>query len=493
MRCAIYIRVSTDKEEQKASLKYQKELFYKFIEEKEWDIYEFYVDVQSGTTAKRKNLQRMIEYAQDKKFDIILAKELSRLARNGELSYKIKNLCENQGIHIITLDNAINTLTGNTNMFGLYAWMYEQESQNTSNRVKETLKTRAKNGLFKGSNPPYGYEVREGKLYIRNDETSEIVRRIFREYLEGSGRESIARRLYNDGIRTPADVAGKINASDKWNDSTIKLILTNPHYVGDLVQGRTTTVSVTNKKRKKQDKEDMYIIENTHEAIISRDMFEAVENLMKQRKKFITAPKLHLFTNILFCADCGKGLWFRSNRQDGYICGSYARHGTKSCSAHTIKENFLKETILYDIRKLIQEIDKEQYLNELEAKSKRSKKDIQQKLDKINKHVDVLKNRKKKFIKMLADEKIKHDEYLYMVEDNNTELAQLVEKKNELLLMLESEQVMDNIDKLKQELLQFLNFDELTSEILHRLINRIDVKEDGTPVIHYRFAAPTFE
>ncbi|MCY8996782.1 recombinase family protein [Bacillus inaquosorum] len=157
--------------------------------------HKFYVGVQSGTTAKRKKLQRMIEDAQDKKFDIILAKELSRLARNDELSYKIKNLCEkNQGIHIITLDNAINTLTGNTNMFGLYTWMYEQESQNTSNRVKETLKTRAKKGLFKGSNPPYGYEVKEGKLFIRDDETPEIVRKIFREYLEGSGRESIARR-----------------------------------------------------------------------------------------------------------------------------------------------------------------------------------------------------------------------------------------------------------------------------------------------------------
>lgn len=493
MRCAIYIRVSTDKEEQKASLKYQKELFYKFIEEKGWDIYEFYVDVQSGTTAKRKNLQRMIEDAQVKKFDIILAKELSRLARNGELSYKIKNLCENQGIHIITLDNAINTLTGNTNMFGLYAWMYEQESQNTSNRVKETLKTRAKKGLFKGSNPPYGYEVVEGKLYIRKDEAPEIVRRIYNEYLEGSGRESIARRLYNEGVKTPADVAGKKNASDKWNDSTIKLILTNPHYVGDLVQGRTTTVSVTSKKRKKQQKDEMYIFENTHEPIISRDMFEAVQNLMKQRKKFITAPKLHLFTNILFCADCGKGMWYRSNRPNGYICGNYARHGKKACNSHTIKEDFLKETILYDIQKLVQEIDKEQYLKELEVKSKKSKKDIQQKLDKFNKQIEVLKTRKKKFINMLADEKINHDEYLEMVEDNNNELTQLAEKKNEMISMLESEQIIDNIDKLKQELLQFLNFDELTPEILHRLINRIDVKEDGTPVIHYRFAAPTFE
>lgn len=453
MRCAIYIRVSTDKEEQKVSLKYQKELFYKFIAEKGWDIYEFYVDVQSGTTTKRKNLQRMIEDAQDKKFDIILAKELSRLARNGELSYKIKNLCENQGIHIITLDNAINTLTGNTNMFGLYAWMYEQESQNTRNRVKETLKTRAKNGLFKGSNPPYGYEVKDGKLYIRDDETPAIVQRIYKEYLEGSGHDSIARRLYNEGVRTPADVAGRKNTRDKWNDSTVKLILTNPHYVGDMVQGRTTTVSVTSKKRRIQEKNQMYIVENTHDPIISRDTFEAVQNFMKQRKKFITAPKLHLFTNTLFCADCGKGMWFRSNRQNEYICGNYARHGKKACSAHTIKENFLKETILHDIRKLVQEIDKEHYLKELEVETKKSKKDIKQKLDRLNKQMDVLKNRKKNFIKMLADEKIKHDEYLEMVEDNNNELAQLVDKKNNMISMLESEQVMDNIDKLKQELL----------------------------------------
>ncbi|MGF9982754.1 recombinase family protein [Bacillus subtilis] len=82
------------------------------------------------------------------------------------------------------------------------------------------MKTRAKKGLFKGSNPQYGYEVEEGKLYIRKDETLEIVPQIYKEYLEGSGRKSIARRLYNEVVKTPTDVAGKKNASDKWNDST---------------------------------------------------------------------------------------------------------------------------------------------------------------------------------------------------------------------------------------------------------------------------------
>lgn len=378
-------------------------------------------------------------------------------------------------------------------MFGLYAWMYEQESQNTSNRVKETLRTRAKKGIFKGSNPPYGYEVKAGKLYIRNDETPGIVRRIYQEYLEGSGRESIARRLYNEGVRTPANVAGKMNAGDKWNDSTIKLILTNPHYCGDLVQGRTTTVSVTSKKRKKQSEKEQFIIRDTHDAIIPRDMFEDVQKLMKQRKKFITAPKLHLFTNILFCADCGKGMLFRSNRPNGYICGNYARHRKNACTAHTIKEDLLKETILSDIKTLLQQLDKEHYMKELEAKSNKSKKDLQLKLDKLNKQIDVLKSRKKKYINMLADNMISQADYNEMIEDNNKEIDQLVEKKNVLLSLLENEQVIDNIDKLKEELLHFLNFDELTPEILHRLINRIEVKADGTPIIHYRFAAPTFE
>ncbi|KIO67130.1 hypothetical protein B4064_1065 [Caldibacillus thermoamylovorans] len=492
MRCAVYVRVSTDKEEQKDSLKYQQELFYNYIAEKGWDIYKFYIDVESGTTAKREELQKLIEDAQDKKFDIILAKELSRLARNGELSYKIKNLCENQGIHIITLDNAINTLTGNTHMFGLYAWMYEQESQNTSNRVKETLKTRAKNGLFKGSNPPYGYEVRDGKLYIRNDETPNIVRRIFTEYLEGNGRQSIARRLYNEGVPTPAQIAGKANAGDKWHDSTIRCILTNPHYVGDLVQGRTTTVSVTSKRRKNVPKEEQFIIKNAHEPIISRETFDAVQNQLEQRRKYITAPKIHLFTNVLFCADCGTGMWFRSNR-DGYICGAYARYGKKACTAHTIKEDFLKETILNDIKSLIHQIDKEQYIKKMERKSKSTKSDSQKKINKINKQMDVLKNRKRKFINLLADGIITNEEYQESIEATNKDLTELMEQKNELLSLMESEDVIETIEKLKKELLQFLNFDELTEDILHRLINRIEVKEDGTPIIHYRFTTPKIE
>lgn len=213
---------------------------------------------------------------------------------------------------------------------------------------------------------------------------------------------------------------------------------------------------------------------------------------MKIRTKFITAPKKHLFTNVLFCADCGKGMWYRSNRK-GYICGNYARYGKRACSSHCIEEDLLKDTILTDIQDFVKQIDKEQYLKQLEAQTKKSKQNLRKQLEKLEKQIELIKSRKRKYINMLAEEIISHADFRENVEANNIEMAELVEKKNELLTAIESEQTIDNLEQLKQELLQFLDFDELTPEILHRLVILIEVKVDRIPKIHYRFSAPKIE
>jgi site-specific DNA recombinase len=132
----------------------------------------------------------------------------------------------------------------------LFAWLYENESANSSRRNKAAKKTKAGRGQFVGSNPPYGYYTENGKLKIRNDDTPNIVRRIFTEYIGGKGMDSIAKSLTAEKIPTPSQVAKKSNASPLWHSSTIKNILNNQHYCGNLVQNRTETVSVTTTKRR---------------------------------------------------------------------------------------------------------------------------------------------------------------------------------------------------------------------------------------------------
>src|SRR5690554_6203927 len=120
MRCAIVVRVSTGRIEQESSLENQQRMFYKYVADNGWDIYDFYIDQKSGTTEKREGLQRLFEDGINGKYDIILAKELSRLARNVALAYKIKDMVEQHNLDLITLDGAINTLEKKGNMFGLY-------------------------------------------------------------------------------------------------------------------------------------------------------------------------------------------------------------------------------------------------------------------------------------------------------------------------------------------------------------------------------------
>jgi site-specific DNA recombinase len=488
LKCAVYIRVSTDKEEQKTSLENQQRFFYNIIVEKGWDLFRFYIDVESGTKdRKRENLRQLIEDAKQHKFDVILSKELSRLARNGKLSYEIKDIAEKHNIHIITFDNAINSLEGNIHMFGLYAWVYEQESQRTSERIKAALNTNAKKGDFHGSNSPYGYRVFDKKLVLADDNTPEVVRSIFELYLSGTGFDSIARSLSKKGYPTPSQVAQRSNAGRFWHGSTIKTILSNPHYTGDLVQGRETTRSVTSQSRHSVPSEKQIVVRNTHQAIISRETFDAVQELMKSRKKNYTKVKKHLFTNVLYCSDCGTGMWYRQNRI-GYICGNYARHGKIACSQRTIKERDLKETMLSEIKKMAQVINDKEYLNNLAVEAQKKQRQVTQILTKIDNEIKTAKAKKKRYLEMLAEKQITHEEYREVADENQGRINELNIKRSGLEAALRHDEFLGRIGNLRNTINRFLPLEDITEEMLHHFVERIEVDKSGNPKITYRFS-----
>lgn len=490
MRCAVYTRVSTDKEEQKSSLINQKDLFIRYIAEHGWDLQEIYVDVQSGTKMqKRTAFKQMLQDAEDNKFDIILAKELSRLARNGGLSYKVRDLAEQKGLHIITLDGAINTLQGDTSKFGLYAWLYENESQTTSKRVKYALDNRARNGLFKGSIPPYGYKIEKGKLYIRDDDTPSIVRRIFNEYLAGDGQDLIAKRLWEENVQTPSSSAGKINAGSTWHGSSIMLILRNRAYVGDMVQSKTCTTSVTTTKRKKNNTENLIIKLDTHEAIISKEEFQIVQELMKSRSRLKkAATQVHLFTNVVFCADCGHGMHFKANRK-GYVCGSYDKMGKAACGDHIIREKELSEAIFSDLKLLISKVQNKNFSESIEKKILKMKLRNENELKKIDGEFQKYKQRKLNALNNLVDNIITKNDYDMLIVDINTRLDAIIKRQQECAALVTQNYNTNNcikdVEKIQAEV---LDIKELTPEILNRFIEKIEIKADGTPKVYYRFS-----
>lgn len=492
MKAAMYLRVSTNKDEQKSSLDNQREMFLNLLAEKGWDYHNIYMDIESGTKTKnRPEFNRLICDAKEKKFDIVVSKELSRLARNAQIAYEIKNLVDMNGIHLLTLDGAINTLKGDTGKFGLYAWLYEEESQRTSSRVKSALKIRAQSGKFCGSNAPYGYYVENNVLKVKDDFTPQIVKRIFKSYLSGYGFRKIAIELLEEGIPTPSQIANKKNASSIWQGSSVRNILENPHYCGNLVQQRETTISVTTTKRKSNDLSECIIKKNTHEAIISEEDYQLVQQLIIDRKRKRPSTNKHLFTNLSFCADCGKGMHFKKNSK-GYICGAFDNHGHSVCSNHLVREKNLIEFITNDLKQLFTSISTKSYQKIIKAKRESLLAGDHKRLSKAQNELESLKQEQIKAVRLKINGQLDDVAYNLVNEDYNIKTSKLTDEISTLKKNLQQHNQNLDFSLISTQLEKFIQNPTLDEATLNKLIEKIEIKEDGSPRIFYRFSNSLF-
>ena len=320
-RAAIYCRLSKDDEQigDSVSIETQKMLLTGYCKNQGLEIIDIYIDDgYSGLNFNRPSFKRLIDDLENKKFDIVITKDLSRLGRDYiQTGYYIDVYFATKHIRYIAVNDGIDTLQENNDIAPFKNILNDMYAKDLSRKVKSAKRQRAQNGLFISAQPPYGYKVdpyNKNKLII-DPEPALVVKTIFELAHSGSNYSEISRILERRKIISPSAYKALIGDTRfikyatedrmyKWAYQTIKSIICNPVYVGDMVNHKVETVNYKTKERIRIPSEQQIIVSNTHEPIIDRKMFEAINSSSKRRKSNHNYD--NIFKGLIFCAECGE-------------------------------------------------------------------------------------------------------------------------------------------------------------------------------------------
>ena len=365
LRVAAYCRVSTDSDEQATSYEAQIVHYTEEIQKNpEWELAGIYADdgISGTNTKKRDEFNRMIEDCNAGLIDMIITKSISRFARNTLDCLKYIRLLKEKNIPVFFEKESINTMDAKGEvLITIMASLAQQESESLSKNVKLGLQFRYQNGQVQVNHNHFlGYTKDEKGNLIIDTEQAEIVKRIFREYLEGYSMDKIAKGLEADGILTGA---GKT----RWWSSTINKILRNEKYIGDALLQKTYTTDFLSKTRVKNNGiVPQYYVEGNHEAIIPKDIFLRVQDELVRRRVVKTSANgkkrsyscNHCFAQIVICGDCGEMFrrihWNnRGCKSVVWRCISRLESTGLECHARTVNETVLENMVVQTINTLL--------------------------------------------------------------------------------------------------------------------------------------------
>lgn len=375
LRVAAYCRVSTDNEEQASSYETQIEHYTEFINSKpEWELVKIYADegISATSTKGREQFNAMIEDCKKGLIDMILTKSISRFARNTVDCLNYIRMLKEMNIPVFFEKESINTMDAKGEvLLTIMASLAQQESESLSKNVKIGIQYRFQQGkVMVNARCFLGYDKDEDGHLVINPEEAEIVKRIFREYLEGASCKKIAKGLERDSILTS-------RGKTRWHDTTIRKILENEKYIGDALLQKTYTVDYLQKKRVRNTGiMPQYYIEGDHEAIVPKEIFLMVQeeiirrseqNVCFGRKKGFSSN--HAFSQIVFCANCGAEYrrihWNnRGKKSIVWRCRTRLEHKDQ-CHARTVSEETLISAFLDALNEMVGNSDA--YLERLKA------------------------------------------------------------------------------------------------------------------------------
>ena len=529
---AIYCRLSKEDEDkikegdESESIQNQKMMLVDYALEQGFSVYDIYSDDDfKGFDHKRPEFNRMINDAKMKKFNIIICKTQSRFTRDMELVEKyIHGMFPLLGIRFIgVVDHVDTNVKGNKKTRQINGLVNEWYSEDLSENIKRVFRSKMEKGQFLGAFACYGYikDPEDNHHLIIDEEAAAVVRKIFSLTIQGLGAKQICNLLFEEGIPTPT--AYKQSQGYKyqqpnssisttfglWGVTSIKRILRNRMYVGDMVQGREKKVSYKVNKSIVAPEDEWIIVPNCHEPIIEIETFELVQDLLKQRRCSVVSKEngkriIHLLAGKLRCKDCGSIVTRINGAKNGktYLyCKLYNRSRGKHCSKHSIILDDLIEILELKIKSIIDYylmnegnadelknmMSLHSEINSKILKTKREYSQCENKINSINKAISML------YIDKVND-KIDEKEYLdlkqTLQEEKNTYQKRFELLTNQYEELQQKKEHTLNVDSLIHK---YATFEELTHEIVNEFVDYIeigekDIKSDEQEiVIHWRF------
>lgn len=490
---ALYMRLSKDDEGavESSSIMTQRKMLTSYAKANHFLIYDEYVDDGfSGTNFDRPAFKRMIDDIEHKKVNLVITKDLSRLGRDYILSGQYTEIYfPSKRVRYIAINDGYDSDSPYTDIAPFRNVINEMYARDTSKKIRSAFSTRMKDGLFVSAFAPYGYKrdpANKHRLII-DEVAAKTVRYIYQEAANGKLPVQIARNLNASHILTPLEYRysnnpnAVINTRREWTSATISKILKNIVYLGHLAQGKTTKVSFKSNLVINNPENSWYVVKNTHEPIVSQEIFEMALRRSRQRTCVKKGGFINIFSGIAKCADCGRNMSTVGTRKKGAVanlaCGGYKLYGSKECSNHFIDYTDLYNIVLDAIKDAIKlsKEDKQKIIAEASNRIAKRKNDKGQ------------ENQAKSICKRLKEldsliEKI-YDDYGagIMNADRVKKLLTKYEKESDVLKQqLESLTETDNPADSKtsdlEKLLQSVSEpDELSQDLLYKLIDHIEI------------------
>ena len=493
MNIAAYCRVSTDKEDQLNSLETQKEFFLEYTKRTGDNLIKLYADEGiSGTKIKnRKEFQRMLADAEKGLFDMVVVKDISRFARNTvDLLQSVRKL-KSLGIETQFLTANMTSMGNSEFVLTIFGALAQEESANTSKRIKFGKKMNAEKGRV--PNIVFGYDKTIGDYFNLsiNENEAKAIRQIFQWYTEeGYGGSKIANMLNERGIKT--------KRGNNWSQNSVCRILTNEIYTGKIINGKEEIADFLTGQRKEKDESEWLVTIRPELRIIEDEVFDKAQDILKGRHDSfkITHERQsnkYLFSTLIKCKECG---WsFRrtvrqyKNTYVRWVCSGHNGKGADSCpNAVTVDE----EELIQALQEYFQEIlsKKKKVINYVIKEFQRVYKAKDENIayeKQLNTELNRLRKSREKYMDMYTDDLISREELNEKIGGMRKEIERL---ENELKMvsyhLTKGEQLEAILNSTFKQLEDITDVHEMTNAQLKRLIQKIEVDKEGNVDIYLR-------